>query len=64
MDVGLTSASKRKPTTLNIVSIIEVKERMLGACFDGLIVNQYGLMMFLAMDTNISTMIWLMFLGI
>jgi hypothetical protein len=42
MDVGLTSPSKKKPTTLNIVSIIEVKERMLGACFDGLNVNQYG----------------------
>ncbi len=42
MDVGVTRPSKKRPTTLNIVFIIEVKERMLGACFDGLIVNQYG----------------------
>jgi len=42
MDVGLTRPSEKRPTTLNIVSIIEVKEPMLGACFDGLIVNQYG----------------------
>jgi hypothetical protein len=40
--VGLTSLSKNRLVILDIVSIIEVKERMLGACFDGLIVSQYG----------------------
>lgn len=42
MVVGLTSPGKNRLVILNIVSIIEVKEWMLGACFDGLIVSQYG----------------------
>jgi hypothetical protein len=44
----------KKTTLVNIVGIINMQQKMFGACFEGYIVRIYGFEMFIEVGSNIS----------
>jgi hypothetical protein len=56
----ISSMSKKKGAPLNVIQIVNIQQRMLGGCFEGLIMNRYESYDILNSLSSIYIMTWQM----